>query len=93
VRLGRKWGFLNSKGEMVVKPQFESADNFYEGLASCAIYHSENGQQQLRYGAINMAVNGQSPRFLIHYLHSLVEKLLQEQQNKTSALLIDQEKL
>ena len=30
---GRKWGFINTKGEWVVRPQFEYAGYFHNGLA------------------------------------------------------------
>ena len=40
-----KWGYINARGEMVIKPQFEHADNFCKGIA----YIKENG----RYGLID----------------------------------------
>ena len=30
---GRKWGFINPKGEWVVRPQFSDANHFHGGLA------------------------------------------------------------
>ena len=37
VRVGDKWGFINQKNEMVVKPQFEGVRDFSEGLAAVKI--------------------------------------------------------
>ena len=34
---GRKWGFINTKGEWVVRPQFEYACNFHNGLAKVVV--------------------------------------------------------
>lgn len=34
---GRKWGFINTKGEWVVRPQFEYADYFHNGLAKVIV--------------------------------------------------------
>lgn len=34
---GRKWGFINTKGEWVVRPQFEYAGYFQHGLAKVVI--------------------------------------------------------
>ena len=34
---GRKWGFINTKGEWVVRPQFEYAGYFHHGLAKVVI--------------------------------------------------------
>lgn len=40
-----KWGFINEQGEWVIKPQFEFADNFHEGLASVGV-NGSNGYKQ-----------------------------------------------
>jgi len=37
VRIGDKWGFINQKNEMVVKPQFQEVRDFSEGLAAVKI--------------------------------------------------------
>lgn len=34
---GRKWGFINTKGEWVVRPQFEYAGDFHNGLAKVIV--------------------------------------------------------
>ena len=34
---GRKWGYINAKGEWVVRPQFEDACNFHNGLAKVVV--------------------------------------------------------
>lgn len=34
---GRKWGFINTKGEWVVRPQFEYAGYFHNGLAKVIV--------------------------------------------------------
>ncbi len=34
---GRKWGFINTKGEWVVRPQFEYAGYFHNGLAKVVV--------------------------------------------------------
>jgi WG containing repeat len=33
IRVGEKWGYLNTKAEMVIRPQFDAADDFSDGLA------------------------------------------------------------
>lgn len=33
VRIGRKWGYIDTSGRMVVEPRFQSAGEFHEGLA------------------------------------------------------------
>ncbi len=33
VRENKKWGFVNTKGDMVIKPQFDSCDSFNKGYA------------------------------------------------------------
>lgn len=37
VRVGNKWGFINQKNEMVVKPQFDEVRNYSEGLAAVRV--------------------------------------------------------
>ena len=32
-----KWGFIDAKGRLVIKPQFEDAESFYNGLAKVEI--------------------------------------------------------
>ena len=34
---GRKWGYINTKGEWVIRPQFEYAGNFHNGLAKVVV--------------------------------------------------------
>ena len=45
VKVNNKWGFIDSTGKFVIKPKFNSADNFNEGLALI----KENN----KYGFIN----------------------------------------
>ncbi|MBO9599319.1 MAG: WG repeat-containing protein, partial [Cohnella sp.] len=35
--VGGKWGYADKKGKMVIKPQYESANNFSEGLAAVSV--------------------------------------------------------
>lgn len=35
--VNEKWGFINDKGKIVIQPQFDDADCFYEGLATVAV--------------------------------------------------------
>ena len=42
VKMGDKWGYINQKGEMIVKPQFDLAEDFSEGLA-CVAWGDEWG--------------------------------------------------
>lgn len=45
VKSGDVWGFVNEQGELAIKPQYQDADNFSEGLALVKI--------QGKYGYIN----------------------------------------
>ena len=45
VKVGGKWGYVNSKGEQAVSPRFDTADDFHNGLALIGL----NG----KYGFIN----------------------------------------
>jgi WG containing repeat len=49
VKVGDKWGFINSVGEMVTPPQFDYTFKFSEGLASVRIGH--------QWGAIDTSGN------------------------------------
>jgi hypothetical protein len=33
VQMGGKWGYINKEGRVSIAPQFEEADEFFEGLA------------------------------------------------------------
>ncbi|MBU3187647.1 WG repeat-containing protein, partial [Clostridium estertheticum] len=37
IEIGGKWGFINKTGEIVIKPQFDFACNFSEGLAAIKV--------------------------------------------------------
>lgn len=37
IRINEKAGFINSKGEIIIKPQFDDAEYFFEGLAPVKI--------------------------------------------------------
>lgn len=47
----RKYGYMNSKGEVVIKPQFDAAYDFSEEMARVGYNYSKNGEK--RYGFIN----------------------------------------
>ena len=36
IRIKEKWGYMNRNAEIVISPQWEDADDFYEGLAKVA---------------------------------------------------------
>ena len=40
---GGKWGYINKTGKMVIKPQFDYAKDFSDGLASVVIGDNETG--------------------------------------------------
>ena len=42
IRVKDKWGYMNRKGDIVIAPQYEDADDFEEGLASVSIYKNDN---------------------------------------------------
>lgn len=49
VRKGEKWGYIDSKGNVAIKPQFQYAQNFSSGLAAVRIggktgYINKNGE-------------------------------------------------
>ena len=37
IRENKKWGFINTKGEIVIKPQYDSCDSFNEGYAKVKV--------------------------------------------------------
>ena len=37
VRENNKWGFINTKGEMIIKPQYDSCDSYNEGYAKVQV--------------------------------------------------------
>ena len=43
VRVRKKWGYINKKGKMVIKPQFRYAGKFYEGLAQAKTMDGKYG--------------------------------------------------
>lgn len=49
----KKWGFINVKGEFLVKPQFISAGNFSNGLAPVQVAVKRDGGTDERWGFIN----------------------------------------
>jgi hypothetical protein len=47
---GRKWGFINKKGEWVIPPHFSDAGHFYGGLAYVIL---SDDPKDRRSGCIN----------------------------------------
>ena len=45
VKSGEKWGYIDKSGSFVISPQFDSADDFYDGIAIV--------KQDKKYGYIN----------------------------------------
>ncbi len=45
VLIGEKWGYINTKGELVIAPEYEIAGDFHEGLAAVAIKKEISGLQ------------------------------------------------
>ena len=43
IQQSEKWGYINSKGEVVIQPQFAEAWPFSEGLAAACIEHDKCG--------------------------------------------------
>jgi hypothetical protein len=37
VEIGRKWGFLNEEGQIVIQPRFDALGAFSEGLAEVKV--------------------------------------------------------
>jgi hypothetical protein len=57
VQIGSKWGYRDAKGKLVIKPQFDFADDFEQGVARIRIGFKP---KPVRYGLIDMG-----GRFLI----------------------------
>ncbi len=56
--LDGKWGFINNKGIVVIKPKYDSADNFSEGLALVSLVDRKpNGPSEKRSGFIDKEGN------------------------------------
>jgi hypothetical protein len=53
VRVGEKWGFIDSAGKLAITPKFDYAFNFSDGLAAV-------GKHQM-YGYIDQSEDGDSP--------------------------------
>ena len=37
MQIGGKWGYIDESGKMVIKPQFDDARAFFDGLAAVGI--------------------------------------------------------
>jgi hypothetical protein len=46
VQVGQKSGFIDQKGKMVIKPQFDAAGDFSEGMAVIVEYDREGRRDQ-----------------------------------------------
>lgn len=53
IKVGNKYGFINRKGEEVIKPQYDYAEDFLDGLAEVCNNIDKNGNQKCRYIDIN----------------------------------------
>lgn len=53
IEVNGKYGFMNTKGEEVIKPQYDYAEDFSEGLANVCNNIDINGNQKCRYIDIN----------------------------------------
>jgi WG containing repeat len=47
IKVREKWGYINTKGDFVIKPQFSGAGSFSEGLAP--VFFTENGRNRIKY--------------------------------------------
>lgn len=53
VRLGERFGYISTSGDMVIVPQFKRAGHFQNGLASVAVLIDAADQRTLRYGLMD----------------------------------------
>lgn len=53
IKVANKYGFINRKGEEVIKPQYDYAEDFLDGLAEVCNNIDKNGNQKCRYIDIN----------------------------------------
>lgn len=58
VYVNRKYGFIDSKGRMAIKPRYEQAGRFFEGRAPVAVLGNESfAGPQFKWGMIDKAGN------------------------------------
>lgn len=63
ITVGDKFGFINSTGQIAIKPQFEEAADFHEGLAAVLV---QRGDSSHAYGYIDKSgAYAVEPRFKI----------------------------
>ena len=43
ISVNGQWGYINKRGEIIIKPQFNSAGEFSEGLAWVSLGFSQDG--------------------------------------------------
>jgi len=61
VKVSGKWGYVNTTGQLVINPQFDSAEDFHEGRAvvclgkPCTWWESDSGSSTERWGYIDTA--------------------------------------
>ncbi len=54
VKVGEKWGYINTKGKMMITPQFDYVSPFAEGLAAVALVFNEDTEaEEIKIGYIN----------------------------------------
>ncbi|GAB3714763.1 hypothetical protein GCM10027592_54780 [Spirosoma flavus] len=57
VRVGEKWGYINNKAQLVIRPQFDRADDFSEGMAVVTIVTIHGERTVWKEGYINQLGN------------------------------------
>lgn len=53
----RRWGYRDSNGKVVIKPQFVTAGNFHDNRAAVSIFREENNSHEQKWGFIDKTGN------------------------------------
>jgi hypothetical protein len=66
VKVSGKWGYVNGSGQMVINPQFDSADDFHEGRALICLgkpctWWDAPSPDESRWGFIRIAPDSRTP--------------------------------